>query len=240
MRESWRRDLILIIFALVIASLLFKLAEQGSRRVEAAPVFAPTVTKTAIVASTPTPAVKSTVAVGDYVGPTPAAAAADTDVDLQETLDQILAALEYLAEDAYCRRHGTCPDAGQPTATPAHTVFEAAEPTEPTPAPSLSIWEDGSCWTPADMQVLALCGADAGDGYVVRWRGVPGDSRGPEIPDADYLAVRGGGDRLVWSGHHPATGEAVSVTYWSGGHVLAVHAAGGLLLRIDRNHFVTQ
>ena len=110
-----------------------------------------------------------------------------------------------------------------------------------TTEPQLSIWEDGGgCWTPADISVLHLCGADAGDGYVIRWIGVAGDSRGPEIPDSDYLAVRGEGDQLVWAGNHPATGEAVTVTYWAAGHVLAVHAAGRLLFRIDRNHGVVR
>lgn len=102
----------------------------------------------------------------------------------------------------------------------------------------LSVWEDGSCWTPPDLQVLQLCGAAAGDGYVVRWLGVHGDGRGPEIPDSDWLATQGGGDRLVWAGPHPGSGELVTINYWSGGHVLAVHAAGRLLFRIDRNHSV--
>ena len=111
----------------------------------------------------------------------------------------------------------------------------------PTPTPALSVWEDGTCWTPADMQVLHLCGADAGDGYVIRWIGVHGDSRGPEIPDADWLA----GQRAVaigWCGAAIIRRRVrlVTVNYWSGGHTLAVHAAGRLLVRIDRNHFVTQ
>ena len=173
-------------------------------------------------------------AVGTYVEAQLPAVAADTDTQMQETLDKILTALEYLTEDAYCRAHGTCPTTSQPAVAPVSAVE-----VQPTPEPpSLAVWEDGTCWTPADMQVLALCGADPGDGYVIRWRGVHGDSRGPEIPDADYLAVRGGGDRLVWSGHHPATGEMVAVTYWSGGHVLAVHVAGRLLFLIDRLHRV--
>ena len=131
--------------------------------------------------------------------------------------------------------------AGQPAAAAPVPAGDPAE-TKPTPElPSmLNVWEDGNCWTSPDMQVMQLCGAAAGDGYVVRWLGVHGDSRGPEIPDSDYLAVRGGHDRLVWAGHHPATGEAVTVTYWSRGHVLAVHAAGRLLFRIDRNHQVTE
>ena len=106
-------------------------------------------------------------------------------------------------------------------------------------APAIFVWEEaGSCWTPKDAQALHLCGADAGDGYVIRWVGVAGDSRGPEIPDADWLATQGGGDRLVWSGVHPGTGEAVTVNYWARGHTLAVHAAGRLLFRIDRGHRV--
>ena len=173
-------------------------------------------------------------AVGTYVEAQLPAVAADTDTQMQETLNKILTALEYLTEDAYSRAHGTGPTATQPAVAPVSAVE-----VQPTPKPpSLAVWEDGTCWTPADMQVLALCGADPGDGYVIRWRGVHGDSRGPEIPDADYLAVRGGGDRLVWSGQHPATGELVAVTYWSGGHVLAVHVAGRLLFLIDRLHRV--
>ena len=106
--------------------------------------------------------------------------------------------------------------------------------------PTISVWEDGTCWTPATATVLHLCGADEADGYVVRWVGVAGDNPGPEIPDADYLATRSGGDRLVWSGVHPATGDAVTVDYWSGGHVLAVRSAGHLLFRIDRGHGVVK
>ena len=131
--------------------------------------------------------------------------------------------------------------AGHPVAS---APVPAVAPAEAKPTPDrrrLSIWEDGNCWTPPDTQVLQLCGAAAGDGYVIRWLGVQGDSRGPEIPDSDYLAGRAGGhDRLVWAGHHPATGEHVSVNYWAGGHVLAVHAAGRLLFRIDRNHQVIE
>ena len=110
----------------------------------------------------------------------------------------------------------------------------------PTPAPAVSVWEDGVCWTPAVATVLHLCGADASDGYVIRWVGVPGDSRGPEVPDADWHAVRGTGDRLVWAGVHPGTGDAVTIDYWAGGHVLAVRVAGSLLFRIDRRHEVIQ
>ena len=38
MRESFRRDLILVVLTLVIAGLLFTLSRQGSRRVAAAPI----------------------------------------------------------------------------------------------------------------------------------------------------------------------------------------------------------
>ena len=89
------------------------------------------------------------------------------------------------------------------------------------------------------MQVLALCGADAGDGYVIRWARGARRLGGTADPGRRLAGnVRGGGDRLVWRGQHPATGEVVTVNYWSGGHVLAVHAAGRLLFRIDRNHRV--
>ena len=215
MRESLRRDLIPVVLTLVIAGLLYTLALQGSRRVAAAPVAAPTFTP--IVASTATP---------------PAQLRPDQPVavSMVEGRDQLL--LNLLARIE--RQLAEAQAAEEKAIPPAAVVV----PPTATPTPALSVWEDGTCWTPADMQVLALCGADAGDGYVVRWIGVHGDSRGPEIPDADWLAVRGGGDRLVWSGHHPTTGELVTVNYWSGGHTLAVHAAGRLLVRIDREHRV--
>ena len=129
------------------------------------------------------------------------------------------------------------------TQTEVYQTSSVAEPTPtpvPTPSPVLNVWEDGTCWTPQDMQVLHLCGAAASDGYVIRWLGVHGDSEGPHIPDSDWLAVREGRDKLVWAGHHPATGEQVTVTYWAGGHVLAVHVAGRLHFRIDRYHSVIQ
>ena len=213
MRESIRRDLILVVLTLLIAGLLFTLSRQGSRRVAAAPMAAAT-----NVASTATPAAQ--------IRPDQPTAVA---VSMVEGRDQLL--LNLLA-----RIERQLAEAEETAIPPAAVVV----PSTATPTPALSVWEDGTCWTPADMQVLHLCGADAGDGYVIRWIGVSGDSRGPEIADADWLAVRGGGDRLVWSGHHPATGEAVTVNYWSGGHTLAVHAAGRLLVRIDREHFVTQ
>lgn len=122
---------------------------------------------------------------------------------------------------------------GIPSGVETHPVVPVA-----LPEPAISVWEDGTCWTPATVTVLHLCGADASDGYVIRWIGVHGDSTGPQIPDADWHAVRGTGDRLVWSGVHPATGDAVTVDYWAGGHVLAVRLAGRLLFRIDRGHGV--
>ena len=123
-----------------------------------------------------------------------------------------------------------------PSAPAVMATVEA--PAAPVLPEVLSIWEDGNCWAPPSTQVLNLCGASAGDGYVIRWRNVHGDSEGPRIPDADYLAVRSTGDKLLWAGVHPATGESVTINYWSGGHTLAVHAAGRLLFRIDRNHRV--
>lgn len=112
----------------------------------------------------------------------------------------------------------------------------AQEASSALPERQISVWEDGNCWTPPTATVLHLCGADASDGYVIRWVGVPGDNVGPEIPDSDWHAVRGLGDSPVWSGHHPATGEVVAIDYWAGGHVLAVRASGRLLFRIDRKH----
>ena len=196
--------------------------------------------------------------------PTPAAAASDiqprpdylqapqqivvqpqeTEADrrIMQILHQLTTAVDNLAAEVHVSSGaqaapvGQTPDVVEASTTSTQDVVAA--PTA-TPEPVLSIWEDGGgCWTPSTATVLHLCGAPAGDGYVVRWVGVPGDNRGPEIPDSDWLAVRGGGDRLVWSGAHPATGEVVSVTYWSAGHVLAVHAAGRLLFRIDRVHEV--
>ena len=75
------------------------------------------------------------------------------------------------------------------------TPIEPESAPVPTPAPSVSVWEDGNCWTPAVATVLHLCGASESDGYVIRWVGVPGDNTGPQIPDADWHAVRGTGDR---------------------------------------------
>ncbi len=169
----------------------------------------------------------------------------ETEADriIMQQIQQLTTAIDNLAAEVHVSS-GTqaAPAAGhvQDVVTAA-----AAKPldvvVEPAATSALSIWEDGGgCWTPADISVLHLCGADAGDGYVVRWIGVAGDSRGPEIPDSDYLAVRGEGDQLVWAGNHPATGEAVTVTYWAAGHVLAVHSAGRLLFRIDRNHGVVR
>ena len=214
MRESFRRDLILVVLTLVIAGLLFTLSRQGSRRVAAAPI-----PPTAIVASTATPAAQ-------LRPDQPTAVAVSMVEGRDQLLLNLLARIERQLAEAQAAEEKAIP--------PAAVVV----PSTATPTPALSVWEDGTCWTPADMQVLHLCGADAGDGYVIRWIGVSGDSRGPEIADADWLAARGGGDRLVWSGHHPATGEAVTVNYWSGGHTLAVHAAGRLLVRIDRDHRV--
>ena len=166
----------------------------------------------------------------------------EADRRIMQILHQLTTAVDNLAAEVHVSSGAQAAPGGQTQdvveAFEAQTQDVGVEPTA-TPEPVLSIWEDGGgCWTPADMPLLQLCGAAAGDGYVIRWAGVPGDNRGPEIPDADWLAVRGGGDRLVWSGSHPATGENVSVTYWSAGHVLAVHAAGRMLFRIDRNHVV--
>ena len=166
----------------------------------------------------------------------------EADRRFMQILHQLTTAVDNLAAEVHVSSGAQAAPGGQ---TPdVVEAFEAqpqdvgVEPTA-TPEPVLSIWEDGGgCWTPSTASVLHLCGAAAGDGYVVRWAGVPGDNRGPEIPDSDWLAVRGGGDRLVWSGAHPATGEPVTVTYWSAGHVLAVHAAGRLLFRINRAHEV--
>ena len=212
-----RRDLILIIFVVLIMGLLFALAKQGSRRVEAAPRPAATFTPTPIPPTAPTP-----VAAVDAMAPHD-----DEVARILDLAERLLEMTEAILRSDELEAQG--PPVG--TAVGLEPVTVA-----PTAMPALSVWEDGTCWTPADMQVLHLCGAAAGDGYVVRWVGVDGDSRGPEIADADWLAVRGGGDRVVWAGSHPGTGEAVRLTYWASGHVLAVHVGGRLLFRIDRNH----
>ena len=182
MRESFRRDLILVVLTLVIAGLLFTLSRQGSRRVAAAPI-----PPTAIVASTATPG-------GASFGLTSRRRFA---VSMVEGRDQLL--LNLLARIE--RQLAEAQAAEEKAMPPAAVVV----PSTATPTPALSVWEDGTCWTAADMQVLHLCGADAGDGYVIRWIGVSGDSRGPEIADADWLAVRGGGDRLVVE--RPSSGD---------------------------------
>lgn len=160
---------------------------------------------------------------------------------IMQNVQQLTTAVDSLAAEVHELTGNTNPNTPEnpgPTAPTIFTVNAAPLPiTQPLP-PQLSIWEDGNCWTPAHTQVLHLCGADAGDGYVVRWNNVQGDSEGPRIPDADYLAVRSTGDQLLWAGQHPGTGEMVTINYWSGGHTLAVHAAGRLLFRIDRNHNV--
>ena len=237
MREEWRRDLILIVLTLVVAGVLYTLATGGGDRVAAAPVAA------VLTVATMTPTPLATLAVGARVdAPQP------PEMDTREILDLAERLLD-MAEAILGRREleaqgpaaVTAVASGQEPVASGETAGARGQgpgARGETAGAVLSVWEDGGCWTPADARVLHLCGADAGDGYVIRWIGVHGDSRGPEIPDADWLAVRGGGDRLVWSGHHPATGEAVSVTYWSGGHVLAVHVAGRLEFRIDRAHRV--
>ena len=125
------------------------------------------------------------------------------------------------------------------TENPAVAGGETAEASGEA-ARAISVWEDGGgCWTAADTQVVHLCGAAESDGYVMRWVGVAGDNRGPEIPDAEWMAIHGrGGDEVVWQGAHPGTGDAVSVSYEAGGHALAVRVAGRLLFRIDRLHRV--
>ena len=231
MREEWRRDLILIVLTLVIAGVLYTLATGAGNRVAAAPAAEATMTPLA------------TLAVGARVEAAPTAAMdAEQILDLAERLlDMTEAILERPELEAQGPVAVTAVASGQEPVASGDTAGARGQgpgASGETAVAVLSVWEDGSCWTPGDARSLHLCGADAGDGYVIRWVGVAGDSRGPEIPDADWLAVRGGGDRLVWSGGHPATGEAVSVTYWSGGHVLAVHVGGRLEFRIDRNHGV--
>ena len=232
MREEWRRDLILIVLTLVVAGVLYTLATGGGDRVAAAPAAAATMTPTPVVASAAT--ALATMAVGTRVE-----AAAAPEMEAGQILDlaeRLLDMTEAILQRPELESQGPAVRAGDRGEGIGDSGEEAEEAGET--AAVLSVWEDGNCWTPADARVLHLCGADAGDGYVIRWIGVHGDSRGPEIPDADWLAARGGGDRLVWSGGHPATGEAVTVTYWSGGHVLAVHVAGRLEFRIDRAHRV--
>ena len=185
-----------------------------------------------VIAAEPTPVPEPNLAVGTKVEAGALAVNPDPNQQIMDRLDDVLAVLEYLAERAYEEAQQDNPPAAMPTVAAGVEVKPTPDP------PSLNIWEDGNCWPPDHIQVLTLCGASAGDGYVLRWRGVPGDNRGPEIPDADYLANRGGGDRLIWSGNHPATGEAVTIDYWSSGHVLAVKASGRLLFRIDRAHRV--
>ena len=227
-----KTTLAIVMMILVIFALLFQLARTSTPAAVAAPVVAPvaaaTYTPTPFVMPTATPVEKS---VGTYVESMPVATS-----DLQDTLDRIASALEYLTEAEYRRAQSEYPPSTGPTVAPSNNVAVAVQPT-PVPQRTLNVWEDGSCWVPDDMPVLMLCGAAESDGYVIRWRGVHGDSRGPEIPDADYMA-RSGVDELVWSGHHPATGEMVTVDYWAGGHVLAVKVAGKMLFRIDRNHKV--
>ena len=241
MREEWRRDLILILLTLVVAGVLYTLATGGGERAAAAPVAAATMTPT--VAATPL----ATLAVGARVE-----AAAVEEMEAEQILDlaeRLLDMTEAILQRPELESQGPAVETADVVIEPAQANFittlstSVNEPEIATNTPFsshviLSVWEDGGCWTPADARVLHLCGADAGDGYVIRWIGVAGDSRGPEIPDADWLAVRGGGDRLVWSGGHPATGEAVTVNYWAGGHVLVVHVAGRLEFRIDRHHGV--
>ena len=237
MREEWRRDLILILLTLVVAGVLYTLATGGGDRAAAAPVVAATMTPT--VAATPL----ATLAVGARVEAAPA-----QEMDAEQILDlaeRLLDMTEAILQSPELESQGpaavTAVAGGQePVASgeAAGARGQGLVARGETAGAVLSVWEDGTCWTPGDARVLHLCGADAGDGYVIRWIGVPGDSRGPEIPDADWLAARGGGDRLVWSGGHPATGEAVTVNYWAGGHVLAVHVAGRLEFRIDRSHRV--
>ena len=240
MREEWRRDLILIVLTLVVAGVLYTLATGGGDRVAAAPVVAATMTPTAVVASRATPL--ATLAVGARVE-----AAPTQEMDAEQILDlaeRLLDMTEAILQRPELEAQGPEVTAVAGGQGPGASGEEAGDRGQgpgaggETAGAVLSVWEDGTCWTAGDARALHLCGADAGDGYVIRWIGVAGDSRGPEIPDADWLAVRGGGDRLVWSGGHPATGEAVSVTYWSAGHVLAVHVAGRLEFRIDRHHGV--
>ena len=186
-------------------------------------------------------------AVGDRVeGQATATPASEREARLWRIIDDLEARLAVAQERALVVQEEGVEGAGAMVAgaaSPAVVAAPAAAPVVPAVAvdvmpAALSVWEDGSgCWTP-ENPVLHLCGAAASDGYVLRWVGVAGDNRGPEIADADWLAVRGGGDRLVWAGVHPGTGEAVTVNYWAAGHTLAVHAAGRLLFRIDRLHGV--
>ena len=236
MREEWRRDLILIVLTLVVAGVLYTLATGAGNRAAAAPVAAATMTPTATVASAATPL--ATMAVGARVE-----AAAPVEMDAEQMLDlaeRLLDMTEAILGRPELEAQGpaeTAVASGE-TAVASGQVPVARGETA-VAGPAIYVWEEkGSCRTPRDSQALHLCGADAGDGYVIRWVGVAGDSRGPEIPDADWLAARGGGDRLVWSGTHPGTGEAVTVNYWARGHVLVVHVAGRLAFRIDRLHRV--
>ena len=201
---------------------------------------------TPVATWTPTPAVKS-YAVGDQVEGQPTVTPAS---EQEAKLWRIIEYLEGQLATAQARSMVVASDQGPvvsgETAGSSGQLAVAGGETAAvgTPVPAaeqaaIYVWEEpGSCWTPKDAQALHLCGAAAGDGYVIRWVGVAGDSRGPEIPDADWLATRGGGDRLVWSGGHPGTGEAVTVNYWARGHVLVVHVGERLLFRIDRGHRV--
>ena len=255
MREEWRRDLILIFLTLVVAGVLYTLATGAGNRVAAAPAAGATMTPTAVVTAGGTAGARgegigdsgeealATLAVGTRVdAPQPPEMDAREILDLAERLlDMTEAILERPELESQGPAAVTAVASGQEPVASGETAGARGQgpgARGETAGAVLSVWEDGGCWTPADARALHLCGADAGDGYVIRWIGVHGDSRGPEIPDADWLAARGGGDRVVWSGGHPATGEAVSVTYWSGGHVLAVHVAGRLEFRIDRAHRV--
>ena len=169
----------------------------------------------------------------------------ETEADriIMEQISRLTTALDNLAAEVHVSSGIQAPVAAVVPVSGGPGVvapIEAESAPVPTPAPSVNVWEDGNCWTPGVATVLHLCGAAESDGYVIRWVGVSGDNTGPQIPDADWHAVRSTGDRLVWAGVHPVTGDAVTIDYWAGGHVLAVRVVGSLLFRIDRRHEVIQ
>ena len=120
-------------------------------------------------------------------------------------------------------------------------VIPAPEPSSSPPWADehLLVWEGEGCITPPDVRIAHLCGARAGDGYVVRWVNAPGDNFAGRVADAAYMDAHAFGledATLLWSRPHPRTGQPVAIHYLQGDRALQLTISGLPVYRVDREH----
>jgi len=155
-----------------------------------------------------------------------------------EQLERLTAAVEHLT--ASVNDSNTLGRGAQIEALQAvHTAHDPPQDQAPPWADeNLLVWEGEGCITPSNVPVAALCGARAGDGYVVRWIGAPGDSNAGRVADVDFMAVQPVVENatLIWSRPHWQTGELVAIHYLHRERALQLTRGGRPVYRIDRQH----